>query len=112
MADVRGAEGSVIGVDQGCKHGEGGSKTAHIVTAHEEERVHATITEALENVSAILFIVLVRYSSRSCSLKPQMGFEQNAQIHSLASCKRRSCCMHQPVESPIIRVSVGGFFFD
>jgi hypothetical protein len=112
MADARGAEGSVIGVDQGCKHGEGGSKTVHLVTAREEEHDHATITEASENVSAILLIVFVWISSRSCPLKSQLGFEQNDQICALASCKRRSTCVHEPMESPIIRVSLGGLFFD
>ena len=44
----------MTGVDRGRKHGEGGSKTAHLVTACEEDYYHATNTEALENVSAIL----------------------------------------------------------
>jgi hypothetical protein len=101
MADVRGVEGFVTRVDQGRKHGKGGSKTTHLVTAREEEHDHATITEASENVSAILLIVLVRSSSRSCPLKSQLGFEQNDQICALASCKRRSTCAHEPAESPI-----------
>jgi hypothetical protein len=54
MADTRGAEGSVTGVDQGRKHGEDGSKTAYLVTAREEDYYHATNTEASKNVSAIL----------------------------------------------------------
>jgi hypothetical protein len=112
MADARGVEGSVTGVDQGCKHGEGDSKTAYLVTAREEEHDHATITEASENVSAIVLNVLVWSSSRSCPLKSQLGFEQNDQIRALASCKRRSTCVHEPAESPIIRVSWGGLFFD
>jgi hypothetical protein len=82
----------------------GGSKTTHVVTAREEERDHPTITEASENVSAILLIVLVRCSSCNCSLKSQLGFEQNDQIRTLASCKRRSSCAHQPAGSQIIRV--------
>jgi hypothetical protein len=112
MANARGAEGSVVGIDQGRKHGEGGSKIAHLVTAREEEHDHATIAEALKNVSAILLIVLVWSSSCSCLLKSQLGFEQNDQIRALASCKRRSSCAHEPAESPIIRVSLGGLFFD
>jgi hypothetical protein len=40
-----------------------------VVTAREEERDYTTITEASENVSAILLIVLVWCSSRNCSLK-------------------------------------------
>jgi hypothetical protein len=112
MADARGVEGSVTGIDQGRKHGEGSSKTAHLMIAREEEHDHATITKALENVSAILLIVLVRSSSRSCPLKSQLGFEQNNQICALALCKCRSTCAHEPAESPIIRVSLGGLFFD
>jgi hypothetical protein len=105
MADARGAEGSMTGGDQGHKYGEGGSKTPHVVTAREEERDPATNTEAIENISAILFIVLVQCSSRSCSLKSQLGFERNTQIRTLASCIYRSSCMHQPSGSPIIRVT-------
>jgi hypothetical protein len=112
MADARGAEESVTRVDHGRKYGEGGSKTAHLVTAREEEHDHATITEASKNVSAILLIVLVRSSSCSCPLKSQLGFEQNDQIRALALCKHRSTCAHEPVESPIIRVSLDGLFFD
>jgi hypothetical protein len=112
MANTRGAEGPVTGVDQGCKHGEGGSKTAHLVTACEEEHDHTTNTEASENVSAFLLIVLIRSSSLSCPLKSQLDFEQHDQIHALASCKRRSTCAHEPAKSPIIRVSLDGLFFD
>jgi hypothetical protein len=54
MADARGAEGSVTGVDRGRKHGEGGSKTTHLMTACEEDYYHATNTKASENVTAIL----------------------------------------------------------
>jgi hypothetical protein len=104
MADTRGVEGSMTGIDQGRKHGEGGSKTVHMVTAHKEERDHAAITEASENVSAILLIVLVRCSSCSCSLKSQLGFEQNDQICTLAWYKCRSSCTHQPAEG------FGGWF--
>jgi hypothetical protein len=58
MADARDAEGSVTGIDQGRKHGEGGSKTTHMVTVREEEIDHATITEVSVNVSAIYSLCL------------------------------------------------------
>ena len=69
MVEARGMERSMIGVDQGCKHGEGSSKTVHVVIASKEERDHATITKASINVSAILLIVLVWCSSRKYLLK-------------------------------------------
>jgi hypothetical protein len=59
MADARGAEGSMTRVDQGHRHGEGGNKTVHLVTAHEEDYYHATNTEASENISAILPIEIL-----------------------------------------------------
>ena len=112
MADARDAEESMTGIDQGHKHGKGGSKTTLVVTTCKEEYDRATITEASKNVSAILLIVHVWCSSHNCSLKSLLGFEQNDQICALASCKRRSSCMHQHAESPIIKFSVGGFIFD
>ena len=99
MTDARGVEGSTTGVDRGHKHGEGGNKTMHLVTVREEDYYHATNTKASENVSAIL------------PLKSQLGFEQNDEICTLASCNCRSTCAHEPVESPIIRVSLGSVFF-
>ena len=102
----------MTGIDQGRKHGEGGSKIEHLVTVHKEKHDHATITEALEIVNAILLIVLVWNSSHSYPLKSQLDFEQNDQICVPPLCKHRSTCAHEPAESPIFRVSLGGLFFD
>ena len=54
MADARGAEGSVIGIDRGHKHGKGCNKIAFLVTTHKEDYYHTTNIEASKNVSAIL----------------------------------------------------------